>query len=251
MFAHWIPSDPQYVQALEYSSQQHFIRVVEELEGLVVQYLFKLSKVNLSGTGYKMHKYISKAITQRSSAICMALDGYNKLAPLQVPPQPILDYAEVIGYAALGEFTLLKHSHHNLLMRPWATPENCEMAAKYFKVLCSHEEITHLNIEIGRLHAWMEFEEKSMISAIAALNCKTSPLLASELQRQYAAQCHVNNIHCAHLQSVCLLDGYTGVLHSTLSSQELTEEEEEEEECSDEVHKEATRLTDAITHIIV
>ncbi|KAG1850404.1 hypothetical protein F4604DRAFT_1934402 [Suillus subluteus] len=226
----WIPSDPRYVQALEYSSQRRFIHVVEELEGLVVQRLFELSKVNLSGT---------------------ALDRYNKLAPLQVPPRPILDYAEVVGYAALGEFTLLKHSCHDLLTRPWATPENHEMAAKFFKVLCSHEEITCLNVEIGRLHAWMEFEEKSMVSAIAALNREASPLLASELQRQYAARRCVNNIHRARLQGVCLLDGYTGALHSTLSSQELTEEEEEDEECSDEVHEEATRLADAITRIIV
>ncbi|KAG2070571.1 hypothetical protein BDR04DRAFT_1018406, partial [Suillus decipiens] len=122
-----------------------------------------------------------------SSAIHMALDRYNKLAPLQVPPRPILDYAEVIGYAALGEFMLLKHSCHNLLTRPWAIPENRKMAAKFFKVLCSHEEIMCLNVEIGRLHAWMEFEEKGMISTIAALKHKGSPLLAFELQRQYAA----------------------------------------------------------------
>ncbi|KAG2037167.1 hypothetical protein BDR03DRAFT_864724 [Suillus americanus] len=187
-----------------------------------------------------MRKYISKAITQQSSAICMALDRYNKLAPSQVPPQPILDYAEVVGYAALGEFTLLKHSHHDLLMRPWATPDNCKMAAKFFKVLHSHDEITHLNVEIGRLHAWMEFEEKSMISTIAALNRKGSPLLAFELQRQYAVRRHVNDIHRACLQRVCLLDGYTGVLHSTPSSQESTHKEEEEEECGDEEHEEVT-----------
>ncbi|KAG1742348.1 uncharacterized protein EDB91DRAFT_1236994 [Suillus paluster] len=146
-----------------------------------------------------MHKYISKATVQRSSAICMALDRYNKLAPLQVPPQPILEYTKVVWYAALGEFTLLKHSHHDLLMKPWAIPENCKMSAKFFKVLHLHEEITRLNIEIGRLHAWMEFGEKSMVSAIAALNNKALPILASELQRQYAAWHHVNNIHCTHL----------------------------------------------------
>ncbi|KAG2096945.1 hypothetical protein BD769DRAFT_1631409 [Suillus cothurnatus] len=163
----WMPSDPRYVEALKYYGQQHFIRVVKELEGLAVQRLIELSKVNLSGTGYKMCKYISKAITQQSSAIHTALNRYNKLAPLHVPPRPILDYAEVIG--------------------PWAIPENRKMAAKFFKVLCSHEEITRLNVEIGRLHAWMEFEEKSMISTIAALKCEGSPLLAFELQRQYAA----------------------------------------------------------------
>jgi hypothetical protein len=47
----WVSSDPQYIQAREYCSQRRFTRVVEELEGLVIQRLFELSKANLSGTG--------------------------------------------------------------------------------------------------------------------------------------------------------------------------------------------------------
>ncbi|KAG2344280.1 hypothetical protein BDR05DRAFT_947656 [Suillus weaverae] len=174
----------------------------EDLEALVVQCLFELSKANLSGTGYKMCKY-------------------NKLVPLQVPPQPILEYTEVIGHVALGEFMLLKHSCSNLLAKPWAIPENCKMAVKFFKVLCSHKETTCLNIEIGRLHAWMELEEKSMVSTIAALNDKASFLLAFELQRQYAAwRCELAEL----------------------------EEEEEEEECSNEEwHNQ--KFLNAIAHL--
>ena len=36
---------------LEYSQQRQFIRAVEELENLVVQRLFELSKANLASTG--------------------------------------------------------------------------------------------------------------------------------------------------------------------------------------------------------
>ena len=36
---------------LEYSRQRQFIRAVEELENLVVQRLFELSKANLASTG--------------------------------------------------------------------------------------------------------------------------------------------------------------------------------------------------------
>ena len=36
---------------LEYSQHRQFIHVVEELEGLVVQRLFELSKANLASTG--------------------------------------------------------------------------------------------------------------------------------------------------------------------------------------------------------
>ena len=41
----------EYVQMLEYSQQRQFIRAVEELENLVVQRLFELSKANLASTG--------------------------------------------------------------------------------------------------------------------------------------------------------------------------------------------------------
>lgn len=55
----WVSSDPQYIQAREYCSQRRFTRVIEELEGLVIQCLFELSKANLSGTGAIMIKLFS------------------------------------------------------------------------------------------------------------------------------------------------------------------------------------------------
>ncbi|KAG2745458.1 hypothetical protein P692DRAFT_201653893, partial [Suillus brevipes Sb2] len=195
----WVSSDPQYIQAREYCSQRRFTRVVEELEGLVIQRLFELSKANLSGTGYKMRKHISKAIARRSGAIRTALEKYNMLAPLQVPPRPTLDYTEVVGYASLGEFALLKYSRHDLLAKPWAVPESREMAAKFFKVLRSHEELTRLNVEICRLSAWVDFEDKEILSAIDALNAMDSDLLAAELQMRYARQHRLNNVHRTRL----------------------------------------------------
>ncbi|KAG2068117.1 hypothetical protein BDR04DRAFT_1025409, partial [Suillus decipiens] len=178
---HWVSSDPQYIQAYEYCSQRCFTQVIEELEGLVIQHLFELLKANLSGTRYKMRKHISKAIGRRSGAIQTALEKYNTLAPLQVLPQPTLDYTEVVGYASLGKFALLKYSCHDLLAKPWAVPENWEMAAKFFKVLHSHEELTCLNVKICHLSAWVDFEDKKILSAIDALNTMGLNLLAMEL----------------------------------------------------------------------
>lgn len=65
-----------------------------------------------------MCKYISKAITRRSGAICTVLEKYNNLVPLQVPPRPTLNYTDVIGYVSLGEFDLLKYSRHDLMTKP-------------------------------------------------------------------------------------------------------------------------------------
>jgi len=41
----------EYVEMREYSRHRQFIRAVEELENLVVQRLFELSKANLASTG--------------------------------------------------------------------------------------------------------------------------------------------------------------------------------------------------------
>ncbi|KAG1772867.1 hypothetical protein EV702DRAFT_976415, partial [Suillus placidus] len=121
-----------------------------------------------------------------SGAIRTALEKYNNLAPLQVPPRPTLDYVDIIGYASLGEFELLKYSHHNVMTKPWTVPENREMAVKFFKVLRSHEEIIRLNVEIGRLGAWIQFEDQQMLSAIDSLQDEGSMMLATEVQREFS-----------------------------------------------------------------
>ncbi|KAI5998436.1 hypothetical protein EDC04DRAFT_2612450 [Pisolithus marmoratus] len=130
----WTPLHPEYINACEYTKHRTFIHVVEELEGLVVQRMFGLLKANLAKMGYKMHKHISKAISRHSTAICTALEHYNRLAPHQHLPHPRLDYADVIGYSLLGEFSLLKHSHYEVLEKLWALPDNHEMMTKYYKL---------------------------------------------------------------------------------------------------------------------
>ncbi|KAG1883462.1 hypothetical protein F4604DRAFT_1879073 [Suillus subluteus] len=207
----WVSSDPWYIQAHEYCSQRCFTWVIEELEGLVVQRLFELSKANLSGT-------------------------------------------EVVGYASLGEFALLKHSRHDLLAEPWAIPENWEMAAKFFKVLCSHEELTRLNVEICRLSAWVSFEDKEILSAIDALDATDSTLLAAELQMHYARQHRVNNVHRARLHKISWLSGYTGPPLFLLPEREMLDDEgdgEDEDNGSDELLDEVSRFEDPISLIVL
>ena len=116
----------------QFINNRTFIGAVERLEGLVVQRLFELSKVNLVGTGayflniqqkcftetslgYKLRKHISKAIAKCSSAICIALERYNQLAPLQNPPRPILQFSDVASYSWLSDFDLLKFSSTDIM----------------------------------------------------------------------------------------------------------------------------------------
>jgi hypothetical protein len=110
-----------------------------------------------------MHKYISKAITHCSAAIRSALEKYNALTPIQHPPRPVLNYSEVVGYASLGEFSLLKYSCYDVLAKSWTIPKNRDMATKYFKITWAHEEILWLNVEIQWLAHWIDHDDKKIL----------------------------------------------------------------------------------------
>ena len=49
--ARWQREDAEYVKILEYVNNRKFVRVVEELQGLVVSRLMELDKMNLAGSG--------------------------------------------------------------------------------------------------------------------------------------------------------------------------------------------------------
>jgi hypothetical protein len=47
----WQRGDAEYQKILEYMNNQKFVRLVEELQGLIVSRLMELDKVNLAGSG--------------------------------------------------------------------------------------------------------------------------------------------------------------------------------------------------------
>ncbi|KAF8497296.1 hypothetical protein JB92DRAFT_3224434 [Gautieria morchelliformis] len=206
----WTHEHPAYQEAAAYINNQHFTRVVEQLEGLVVARLFELAKANLMGTCYKMRKHISKAITRRSVAVHTALDKYNLLAPMQNPPRPRLEYRDVAGYGMLADFELLKQSRHYITEKAWSIPANRLVASKYFKMVRAREEIQCLNIEICRMHTWVQDEDRQLKNTYQRLS-STQPELATELLSLFHARSHVNNIHRARLRAIYELPGFTGV----------------------------------------
>ncbi|KAG2108835.1 hypothetical protein BD769DRAFT_1630507 [Suillus cothurnatus] len=205
----WSVNDAEYKQASAYLTNRRFIRAVEQLEGLVVQRLFELAKANLAGTGYKMRQQISNAITRRSTAIRNALERYNRLAPLQMPPRDMLKFSEVASYAWLGEFEMLKHSRCEILDKPWVSKANREVAGKYFRIVRAREEIHRLNIEISRLQTWVDTEDARLLEISTALTT-TNTLLASEIQMRYEEHRRMNNLHRIRLQAIYNLHGYSG-----------------------------------------
>ncbi|KIM53199.1 hypothetical protein SCLCIDRAFT_32065 [Scleroderma citrinum Foug A] len=209
----WTPRSAKYQEILEYARRRQFIHTVEDLEGLMVQRLFELLKANLSSTGYKLRKQISKAIVKCSTAIRSALEKYNKLAVKQHPPRPMLQYNE-----------------------PWANPTHREMAIKYFKLLHAHEEIVRLNIEIPRLQAWVDTEDSELQKCATRLR-SAAPLLAAEISEVHKRQQWVNDVHRTRLAHIYGLSHYDGPIHVELSDE--VEDDVEDEGGNDAIQFEA------------
>ncbi|KAG2148710.1 uncharacterized protein EDB93DRAFT_1084774, partial [Suillus bovinus] len=204
-----------------------FIHAVKDLEGLIVQHMFELSKANLASTGYKLRKQISKAIVKRSGAIRSALDKYNKLAVSQNPQWPTLQYSEVMSYAALSKFKILKCSRHDILAKPWSNGIHCEMTNKYFKIICAQEEITRLNVKIQCLQAWVDMEDSGIKRMATELDSTDTPL-AVELWLLYNHQCCINDVHHNCLAHIYSLPGYTGSIPLQVDTVDTSSENEEE-----------------------
>jgi hypothetical protein len=103
---------------------------------------------------------------------------------LQTPPQEVLKFSEVASYVWLGEFELLKHSQQEVLMKPWVSKANREVAGKYFKIVRAHEEIGCLNIEITCLQKWVDDEDAHLFTIATSLSM-SNPALASEIHKLY------------------------------------------------------------------
>lgn len=61
-----------------------------------------------------MHQHISTTLKARSNAICTALDTYNIAVMELNPPWQLLDWDEVIAYAFLSNFNLLRDTQQNI-----------------------------------------------------------------------------------------------------------------------------------------
>ena len=161
--------------------------------------------------GYKLRTHIGQALKTRSKAIRTALDKYNMLAQTMQPPAPTLQWKDVVNYGFVAEFDLLKHrhSHFDITSLPWASPANREVANKFHKVRRAKEEILRLNIEIRRLHTFIDDEEIRWSSCATDI-APTTPLLSAELLGVYQDRCRINVRLLERLNDIKRLDGYSG-----------------------------------------
>ncbi|KAJ7036410.1 hypothetical protein C8F04DRAFT_1181420 [Mycena alexandri] len=121
----WLDTSPEWAEAAHLVSTKRYRLALLKLERLVVQRMFELTKMNLSQTGYKLRKHIAKALQVRSQAIRNALNSYNTAAKSIVPAGRQLSWSEVIEYAFLADFDLLRKPAELGEVHPWSTPAAC------------------------------------------------------------------------------------------------------------------------------
>jgi hypothetical protein len=156
-----------------------------------------------------MRKHISKALQSHSQAIRSALDRYNSAARLLPVPHRQLNWKEVVEYAFLADFDLLRDARQDISDRPWATPAGRLAMDLYFKIARAHEEIFRLNVEIRRVATYIRDEDHFLWYAEAKA-LKTDTRLALHIQLHHKERGHFNDHHRRCLHDIARLDGFSG-----------------------------------------
>ncbi|KAJ7138739.1 hypothetical protein C8R43DRAFT_1089295 [Mycena crocata] len=147
----WVRGGPEWVAAALLVGKRRYQRALDQLEGLVIARMFELTKVNMSGTGYKLRKHIAKALQARSKAVKAAIERYNDAAASMTPPREALTWEQVVEYAFLADFDLLREGREDIRNKLWATPGGRAAMDQHYRLLRAEEEILRLNVEIPRL----------------------------------------------------------------------------------------------------
>ncbi|KAJ7703810.1 hypothetical protein B0H14DRAFT_2647720 [Mycena olivaceomarginata] len=158
-------------------ASRHYRLAPNKLEELVIKRLFELTKMTMSGTGYKLRKHIAKALQTRSKTIRTALVRYNAAATSLDPPRCTVKWEEVVEFTFLPDFDLLRDLEGNAAIRPWATPAARALMDTHFKILRAKEEIQRLNIKIRRLVTYIRDEWDFLVAKEEEIR-ETDPDLA-------------------------------------------------------------------------
>ncbi|KIK22961.1 hypothetical protein PISMIDRAFT_55136, partial [Pisolithus microcarpus 441] len=174
---HWVPEDEEWQTTGHLVANHKYQHCLNQLESLVIAWIFELSKMNQLGTGYKLCKHIAKALKARSAAICTVLDWFNTTARACSPLHPQLTFKEVVEYTFLANFDLLHNATcEDISQCPWASPAACAAMDQYFKVCHAEEEIKCLNVEIRCIIMYLHNEDHYMRACITELQVSHPPL---------------------------------------------------------------------------
>ncbi|PPQ87091.1 hypothetical protein CVT25_001363 [Psilocybe cyanescens] len=201
----------EYKEALVILRECKYRRALDDLERLVVQRLFEMKKLGMSGVGYKLREKISKSLKTRAGAIQSALKRYNEAVALMVPPRVVLTWESVITAVNLADFNLLRDTRQDIRMLEWAQPANREAMVMYFQIKRAKEELLCLNVEIRRLLTFMYDDHVDHYRAVSA-NIMVNPPLAFEISTRWQYRNKIHEQIARRLLQTSRLPGFSGAL---------------------------------------
>ncbi|KAI6013128.1 hypothetical protein BKA83DRAFT_4466258 [Pisolithus microcarpus] len=169
---HWVPEDEEWQAAAHLVTNRKYQCTLDNVKRLVVSWIFKLSKMNQSGTGYKLHKHIGKALQTCSVAIQATLMQYNSAA--KALGHQTLEFDEVVEYAFLADFDLLRDMQQDISSQPWASPTGRLAVNTYFKLCQAEEEVICLNVEIHQVATYLKISHLPGFSGMLTLGISMS-----------------------------------------------------------------------------
>ncbi|KAJ7664832.1 hypothetical protein B0H14DRAFT_3696647 [Mycena olivaceomarginata] len=212
----WVAGGEEWAKAALMVKNRSYQRALDQLQGLVVARMFELAKMNMSGTGYKLHKHIVKALQVRSKAVKTALQKYNDAAAAMDPPKPELTWEKVVEYA-LAEFDLLREGREDIRNEPWALPAGQVAMDRHFKMLRANEEIERLNLEIPRLLTYMADEREFLIHHEECLRKEGNTALAHQVRTHRLEYGRFDDLHRQRLIKLAKEPGFTASLSRGVS----------------------------------
>ncbi|KAJ7200125.1 hypothetical protein GGX14DRAFT_372415 [Mycena pura] len=208
----WTPDCAEWKEAATMVKRRRYQRALDHLQGLIIARMFELTKMNMSGTGYKLRKHIAKALQARSCAVRTALTNYNAAAARLSPPRDPLNWEQKVDYAFLSDFDLLRDGREDIREEPWTKPAGRIAMDMHFKIRRAGEEIFRLNLEIPRFLTYIRDEEDFLHHAELRVREEVGEAMAHQVAIYRWRQGRFNDQHRYRLYRLRKLPGFTGSL---------------------------------------
>ncbi|KAF7371734.1 hypothetical protein MVEN_00029900 [Mycena venus] len=215
----WTTTSPGWVAAVKQLKEKKFMDALNSLELLIVEQIFELTKVNCSGTAYKMQTHIAKSLKAWCGAVQNAIQHYNIAARALEPPAPELTWDQVVEYAFLADFDFLRVTDEDVLKKPWSRPAYRLAMDSYFKIERAREEIVWLNNEIRRLVTWINDEDHFLRKQESEMANAGDTDLAVLVRRYRLERGRSDMGHMKHLWRLAKTPGFTGSILPGLSKE--------------------------------
>ncbi|KAJ7857406.1 hypothetical protein B0H13DRAFT_2237713 [Mycena leptocephala] len=237
----WVEGDERWVAAAA-------MRALDNLGGLII------ARVLSWGNAICRRLHIAKALQARSKAVKTAITSYNAAAEAMTPQMPTLDWEQVVEYAFLSDFDLLREGRDDIREEPWALPAGRAAMDQHFKLLRADEEIQRLNVEIRRFVTYIYDEDEFLGRESQRLQEEGELALAHQVVLLRSERSRFMPLHTSRLAELSKLRGFTGEHRPGLSPHARVPlpgaDEEHDEGNDDGDDDEDGNLATAFTNIV-